>query len=275
MFIKRSTSNPQTAVSSRRELSRLRPLATLLAASLLLILAASAFAGTDKKAAVTVNVTAPTVFKLVSSSFSLPVTVSDTTGAGIVSWQFDLLYNPSVITPQAVPIDTAGTLGSGLFVTYNPVSPGLLKVVFFGVVPISGAGTLFNFKFTAVGSAGNSTPLTWQNFMFNEGNPANVAANGSVTLFSTTAAGAAVSGRVTDSLGRALSGVRLMLSGGSGQPIYAQTGSFGYFVFDGVPAGGTYVLSAEAKQHSFAPLVLSVSEDVSGIDITAEPDQQN
>src|ERR1035437_1125903 len=97
---------------------------------------------------VTVNVTAPNVNELIGTNFSMPVTVSDTTGDGIIAFQFDLLYDPSVITPQANPIDTVGTISDGMSVTYNVPSPGLLKVVFFSATPRSGSGTLFKFKFT-------------------------------------------------------------------------------------------------------------------------------
>ena len=220
---------------------------------------------------VTINVTAPAVNKMVGSSFAVPVTVSDTTGAGIISWQFDLLYNPAIITPQVSPIDTAGTLGSGFAVTVNALTPGLLKVVLFGSTPISGSGTLFNFKFTAVGSNGQTSPLTWQNFMFNEGNPSNVAANGSVRLIAgPTAAGVSIDGRVIDTSGRPVRNALVTLAGDLSFQRVVRTNQFGYFGFTDIPVGAAYVISADSKQFTVPPRILSVSDNISGIELIAE-----
>lgn len=220
---------------------------------------------------VTINVTAPAVNKMVGSSFAVPVTVSDATGAGIISWQFDLLYNPAIITPQVSPIDTAGTLGSGFAVTVNALTPGLLKVVLFGSTPISGSGTLFNFKFTAVGSNGQTSPLTWQNFMFNEGNPSNVAANGSVRLIAgPTAAGVSIDGRVIDTSGRPVRNALVTLAGDLSFQRVVRTNQFGYFGFTDIPVGAAYVISADSKQFTVPPRILSVSDNISGIELIAE-----
>jgi hypothetical protein len=119
---------------------------------------------------------------LVGSSFPVPVTVGDTTGKGIRSFQFDLLYDKDVIVPQANPIDSAGTISEGMGVSVNSSVPGVLRVVFFSSAHRTGAGTLFKFRFTALGADGAISPLTWQNFMFNEGDPAAAVTSGSVEL---------------------------------------------------------------------------------------------
>ncbi|MBX7053578.1 MAG: carboxypeptidase regulatory-like domain-containing protein [Pyrinomonadaceae bacterium] len=220
-----------------------------------------------------VNVTAPDVNRLVGSSFLIPVAVTDTTGEGIISWQFDLLFNPAIITPQVVPISTVGTLGNGLVVTYNSPSPGLLKVVLFGTIPISGSGTLFNFQFTAVGAAGESSPLTWQDFMFNEGTPASVATNGSVTLISPTAAGATVDGRIVDTSGRPVRNAVVEISNDLEFRTITRTNAFGYFSFADIPTGSTYLLSALTKEFLIRPIVLNVFDSITGIELIAEPAQ--
>jgi Cohesin domain len=130
----------------------------------------------------TINVTTPSSNIEVGSNFTVPVTVSDTTGRGIIAYQFDLHYNPAVIQPQANPVDVTGTLSSGLIAVYNPISPGILKVAVYGAYPLAGAGTLINFKFTAVGPASSVSPITWVNFMFNEGDPAANVSDGQIVL---------------------------------------------------------------------------------------------
>ncbi|HQY68736.1 MAG TPA: cohesin domain-containing protein [Pyrinomonadaceae bacterium] len=221
--------------------------------------------------AITVNVTAPAVNRLVGSNFSVPVTVSDMTGAGIISFQFDLLYDQTIITPQLSPIDTAGTLSSGFLPTVNPSAPGLLKVVFFGTVPPSGSGVLFNFKFTAVGTAGQTSPLTWQNFMFNEGDPANIAANGSVTLVVPSAAGVSIDGRVTDTSGRPIRNAIVTLNGDHGFQRAGRTNAFGYFALIDIPTGAVYVLSTDSKQFTVQPRIINVNDNITGIELVAEP----
>lgn len=49
----------------------------------------------------------------------------------------------------------------------------------------------------------------------------------------------------------------------------AKTNSFGYFRFDDIPAGQIYVFNASAKGYSFAPQVVSVSDDITELIFTA------
>src|SRR5205085_2789442 len=47
-------------------------------------------------------------------TLTVPVaTTTDTTGRGIISYDFTMTYDPAVLTLQATPYDTAGTLSSG------------------------------------------------------------------------------------------------------------------------------------------------------------------
>ena len=72
-------------------------------------------------------VTAPTTSKPIGVPFVIPITVSDTTGDGVVVFQFSLVYNPSLIDPTGVNsgCSTAGTLAgaAGMTVTCT-VQPG-------------------------------------------------------------------------------------------------------------------------------------------------------
>lgn len=140
------------------------------------------FYGRDTAMVDPVSVSLPDMFTLVGSNFTIPVTVGDTTGKGIRSFQFDLLYDPDAITPQPTPIDTVGTISEGMGVSVNNSVPGVLRVVFFSSSARTGQGTLFKFKFSAVGAEGTQSGLDWQDFMFNEGDPAASMTNGSVLV---------------------------------------------------------------------------------------------
>ena len=118
-----------------------------------------------------------------ASNFVIPVSVGETTGEGIQSFQFVLVYDPDVIVPQGTPVDVSGTVAEGMTFTTNASTPGILRGVFYSSGVRTGSGTLVKLNFTAVGAAGAVSPLTWQNFMFNERVPAVTATDGSVTIF--------------------------------------------------------------------------------------------
>ena len=86
----------------------------------------------------------------------------------------------------------------------------------------------------------------------------------------TTAADVDVSGRVTTAEGIALRGVRVTLDDGTGHPVTAVSNAFGYYHFT-VPSGGTYLLGAAARDYTFTPRVISVNDQITGLDITALP----
>lgn len=85
-----------------------------------------------------------------------------------------------------------------------------------------------------------------------------------------TAAPVSVSGRVTNSSGRYLYRVTVSMTDGQGVTRTAVTSPFGYFEFDNVRPGSTYIFQANAKGYRFAPRVVSVNDNLSDVDFTAE-----
>ena len=71
--------------------------------------------------------TAPT-----DKEISIPVNVQGVADKGIISYEFDLRYDPAMIQPLENPVDVAGTVSRGLSVVTNAVEPGLLRVVVYG-----------------------------------------------------------------------------------------------------------------------------------------------
>ena len=88
---------------------------------------------------------------------------------------------------------------------------------------------------------------------------------------SPSAAGATVSGRVTDQAGRGISKAAVTMTDNSGNILRTSTGSFGYFSIGDVPSGQTYVISVSSKRYHFASRVESVSSDLADVDFVAEP----
>ena len=83
----------------------------------------------------------------------------------------------------------------------------------------------------------------------------------------TTAAGANVSGRVVNSEGRGIAGVKIGMLEPNGQTRYALANPFGYFNFANVPAGETYVFSVKAKGYQPTSITRAVAEDVADLEI--------
>lgn len=87
----------------------------------------------------------------------------------------------------------------------------------------------------------------------------------------TTAAAASVGGQVTLPNGNGLSRVSVSATDSNGQVRLAVTNPFGYFNFDDLPSGETYVLRVSSKTHQFAEptQIISVTDNISNIIFTA------
>jgi hypothetical protein len=129
------------------------------------------------------SIALPRLVTPADSEVLIPVAVQGAANKGIISYEFDLRYDPGVIQPQAEAVDLAGTVSSGLMAVANPNEPGLLRVVLYGPLPIDANGLLLNLRFTAVGAPGSVSPLTLERIMFNEGDPGTTVTDGQVELF--------------------------------------------------------------------------------------------
>jgi len=120
-------------------------------------------------------------FQTADREIVIPVMVRGAANKEIISFEFDLRYDPSVIQPVSMPADVRGTASNGLSVVANPYEPGLLRVAAYGAFPIDHDGTLVNLRFVPVGAQSN-TSLTFDRIMFNEGNLETYVTNGEVSL---------------------------------------------------------------------------------------------
>lgn len=89
----------------------------------------------------------------------------------------------------------------------------------------------------------------------------------------TTSSDVAVSGRVLTAEGSGIGRINITLANSSGNIRTAVTNSFGYYRFDGVSTGETYILTVNNKKYLFAnsPRVLNVQEELTDIDFRASP----
>jgi hypothetical protein len=87
-----------------------------------------------------------------------------------------------------------------------------------------------------------------------------------------TAAAVSITGRVTTANGKGIRNVRLVLTAPDGARRTAITSTFGYYAFDGVEVGHTYVLEISSKRYSFANAtrVFILQDTVTDMDFTAD-----
>jgi hypothetical protein len=87
-----------------------------------------------------------------------------------------------------------------------------------------------------------------------------------------SAAGATVSGRVILENGGGLKNAMVYLEGGRlTAPLITQTGSFGYFSFEEVESGQSYMISVNSKKYAIVnnPRVISLMGDLADVDFQA------
>lgn len=80
-----------------------------------------------------------------------------------------------------------------------------------------------------------------------------------------------VGGRVTNASGQGIRNVVISLTDSSGTVSVARTGSFGYYSFDAVRVGETYILTVRSRRFTFSnpTRVLSVQESLADVDFIA------
>ena len=81
-----------------------------------------------------------------------------------------------------------------------------------------------------------------------------------------TAAGVSVSGRVMTPKGGGISRASVSITDRQGITRSVRTNMFGYYSFEDVAAGETYIVNVFSKSYQFTPKVVSVSDAVSDLD---------
>ena len=214
-------------------------------------------------------INAPTLVTPADGEVVIPVSVRGTANKGVISYEFDLRYDPSVIQPQPEPVDAAGTISSGLSVMANAETPGLLRVVAYGATPIEGSGLLLNLRFTAVGAPGTVSPLTWERLILNEGTPQTTAADGQVELSRSLPNQAEISGRLLTTFGEGVPNSRVTLTDTTGRSRSILSNGFGIYRFGSLQVGQTYTIRVNARSFTFTPVTISVTGQIVNVDMIA------
>lgn len=106
--------------------------------------------------------------------------------------------------------------------------------------------------------AGQTTALVGDNIVINQ-------------AAAPVAAGVSVSGRVLTPDGQGVRGAVITIAGLNGEPRTARTGSFGYYRFDDILVGETYLISVASKRYQFTPRTIGIFDELTDVDFVAEP----
>ncbi len=199
----------------------------------------------------------------------------DENGFGFtVTYDGTKLGNPLVLTgtdlPSAVPFVNTAT----------PGRVGIITSAGFGATIPAGTREIARIRFDVSPTAGTGpTSITFAGFPPVENEVSDVFANvlptmyteGTVTILEPTAASTSVGGIVTTADGIAVNRARVTMTDGTGASRTVVSNAFGLYRFDDVPVGGTYVISVRAKGRNFAPVAVTVAEEVTGLRIVADP----
>jgi hypothetical protein len=205
------------------------------------------------------------------SEIVVPVTIADVSGKGVVAYQFEMNYDPTVLAPAANPVAAGGTMSDTMSVTANAETPGVLRVVVFGALPMNGQGTLLNLKFTAIGAVGTTSPLSWQAFMLNEGGALRTrTTDGQIAIRTAHSDEATITGSLFTAFGKSVPNTRVTLKDTTGASRTVLSNELGGYQFGNVRVGETYTITAASRAFTFTPVTVGVSGNLVNVDIIAE-----
>ena len=112
----------------------------------------------------------------------------------------------------------------------------------------------------AASTSGGSTPDEWVGVN-----------NVVVSSLAPTSAPVEITGRVLTDKGRSVASAVVTAYDEAGNRHSAMTNSFGYYRLTKMTAGGSYILSAQSKLYSFAPIFISPSENLADVNFISIP----
>jgi hypothetical protein len=211
-------------------------------------------------------VNVPKMEAQVGGQVEIPIAIQDTTDKAINAYQFELEYDPAVLSPvMENGARVAGTVSDGYVVTVNPTEPGVLRVAAFGALPLQGEGSLINLRFEVIGAVGSSSSLVWRTFGLNEGGIYFKAEDGGIQVVQGKKP--TINGRVLTGYGEGVRNAQVTVTDTNGEVRTVRTNASGLFTVSGLRAGQTYTITVTTRGHSFAPQVVAMDDKPVAIDI--------
>jgi hypothetical protein len=89
------------------------------------------------------------------------------------------------------------------------------------------------------------------------------------TMAPPTAAGVSISGRVLSEIGRPIGKAAVTITDSAGNRRAALTSPFGYYKFEDVAAGSSYMVEVSSRGYEFEPRIVSVSDELTDVNFMA------
>ena len=151
----------------------------------------------------------------------------------------------------------------------SPLAPGAsVNVQFvFGIEQTGTFNIALNIESLPVGDKNQAFVYRGIIRELNQPNPSQITSFIQPCTLGATAASVTVGGRVMTSLGRGIRNVRVAMTDENGNVRTAITGAFGYYRFEDVAAGETYIITATGKRFKFtqSSQVLNVDEETNDV----------
>lgn len=97
-----------------------------------------------------------------------------------------------------------------------------------------------------------------------------VFTGGNLTILGPTAAAVTLGGQVFSSTGRDLGKVAITLTDTDGNVRTTLSNPFGFYSFEDVIVGRTYVIHAQAKGYTFQPQAVTINDQVTNLNLIAD-----
>jgi hypothetical protein len=188
---------------------------------------------------------------------------------------FTLGFDPVRLSNPQVSLAPSSSSGTMLTANTSKSDEGQLAVLVDADEALAD-GQIVSITFDVMGgTAGETTPVTFTDAI-TQGSTADAEGNllptrfvdGVVTLPAAASPALEISGRVLTPDGRGLRNAVVRLTDSNGTQRTATTSSFGFYGFDNVSPGETYVLGVESKRYRFGARILLVTQSLSDQDIT-------
>lgn len=147
-----------------------------------------------------------------------------------------------------------------------------------GEIPAGNNQILMSITWNVAASTPNgSLPLTLTNVTASNDNAdllTITSVSGAINVGAPTAAMASISGRISAADGRGIrNAVVSLVDASGGETRVARSSSFGYYRFEGIPVGETYVIRVTSKRFQFVPdtQIISLMDELTELNFTAEP----
>ena len=214
------------------------------------------------------------------STVVVPIEVD--VSSDVVAFGFSIEFDRTRLTYQSAALGTGVPAGSSLTLNIDKIND--TPTAKLGIVVDSGNQFAFGTRqlvtvtFTVANDApygttpitisGDPTPRSTSNS--NAILVTTTYNNGTVNIASPTSANVPVSGRVVNQKGTGISriAVQLIDTNGSVRTVYSN--SFGYYRFEEVEVGQTYVLGISSKKYSSPSQTINVSEELSDINFVTD-----